>query len=67
VLSVAHPELTIANSKAHDIFVRNLLWAAKSLLLSERILNSLPLLYSLYYSNDISHPLFWYLLLTADI
>ena len=31
VLSVVHPELTIGNDKAHDIFVRNLLWAAKAL------------------------------------
>ena len=31
ILSVVHPELTIGNSKAHDIFVRNLLWTAKAL------------------------------------
>jgi len=31
VLSVVHPELTIGNKKAHDIFVRNILWLAKAL------------------------------------
>jgi hypothetical protein len=66
VLSVAHPELTIANSKAHDLFVRNLLWCAKSLPIKDQLLNSLPLLFSLYHSDDVEHPLFWYLLLTAD-
>ena len=67
VLSVAHPELTIANSKAHDLFVRNLLWCAKSLPIKDRFINSLPLLFSLYRSDDIEHPFFLYLLLTADI
>ncbi len=31
ILSVAHPELTIGNTKAHDVFVRNVLWCAKRL------------------------------------
>ena len=31
ILSVPHPELTIGNNKAHDLFVRNILWCAKSL------------------------------------
>ena len=31
VLSVVHPELTVGNKKAHDIFVRNILWLAKAL------------------------------------
>lgn len=31
VLSVVHPELTIGNRKAHDLFARNLLWTAKEL------------------------------------
>jgi hypothetical protein len=30
ILSVVHPELTIGNTKAHDVFVRNILWCAKS-------------------------------------
>jgi hypothetical protein len=31
ILSVVHPELTIGNAKAHDLFVRNVLWCAKAL------------------------------------
>jgi len=66
VLSVVHPELTIGNTRAHDLFVRNLLWAAKSLPLKDRIISSLPLLVTLYNSKNIDHPLFWYLLITKD-
>jgi len=33
ILSVVHPELTIGNTKAHDLFVRNILWCAKSAVL----------------------------------
>lgn len=29
ILSAVHPELTIANSKAHDIYARNVLWLAR--------------------------------------
>jgi len=31
VLSAPHPELTVGNSKAHDIFSRNILWCAREL------------------------------------
>jgi len=31
ILSAPHPELTVENTKAHDIFVRNVLWLAKEL------------------------------------
>ncbi|HEC80856.1 MAG TPA: hypothetical protein ENI42_00300 [Thermoplasmatales archaeon] len=31
ILSAPHPELTIGKDKAHDIFIRNLLWVAKAL------------------------------------
>ena len=67
VLSVVHPELTIGNTKAHDLFVRNLLWTVDSLPLKDRIINSLPLLFTLASSDDVEHPLFWYLVLTADL
>lgn len=66
ILSVVHPELTIGNSKAHDVFVRNLLWTAQSLPLKEKITNSLPLLLTLINSKDVEHPLIWYFLLTFD-
>ena len=31
ILSAPHPDLTVGNDKAHDIFIRNLLWAARAL------------------------------------
>ena len=31
ILSAPHPELTVENTKAHDIFVRNVLWLAGEL------------------------------------
>ena len=66
ILSVPHPELTIGNEKAHDLFVRNLLWTAKALPLKEKITTSLPLLITLLNSKDVEHPWLWYFLLTFD-
>lgn len=31
ILSAPHPEFTVVNKKAHDIFARNILWCAKEL------------------------------------
>ena len=31
ILSAPHPELTVGKDKAHDIFIRNLLWVARAL------------------------------------
>ena len=63
VLSVVHPELTIGNSKAHDLFVRNLLWCAKSLPVKESLKTILKPWMIWFFSDYLEHEkLIWFLL-----
>lgn len=63
VLSVVHPELTVGNSKAHDLFVRNLLWCAKSLPLKESMKTLLKPWMVWFFSDYLEHEkLIWFLL-----
>jgi len=56
ILSVAHPELTIGNSKAHDIFVRNILWLARALPIKDAILGKIMPWISFYLLRNTEYP-----------
>jgi len=63
VLSVPHPELTVGNSKAHDLFVRNLLWCSKSLPVRESLKTLLKPWMIWFVSDYLEHEkLIWFLL-----
>ena len=63
VLSVPHPELTVGNSKAHDLFVRNLLWCSKSLPVRESLKTLLKPWMIWFVSDYFEHEkLIWFLL-----
>jgi hypothetical protein len=63
VLSVVHPELTVGNSNAHDLFVRNLLWCAQSLP-AKNLLGSLLKPWMIWFFSDyIEHEKIIWLLL----
>jgi len=63
ILSVPHPELTVGNSKAHDLFVRNLLWCAKSLPVKESLKTILRPWMIWFFSDYLEHEkLIWFLL-----
>lgn len=56
ILSVVHPELTIGNTRAHDIFVRNILWLAESLPVIDALIGKItPWLYYFVIKNA-EHP-----------
>jgi len=63
VLSVVHPELTVGNSKAHDLFVRNLLWCAKSLPVKESLKTLLKPWMIWFVSDYLEHEKLIYTLL----
>ncbi|MBS3748659.1 MAG: hypothetical protein KGY65_01415 [Candidatus Thermoplasmatota archaeon] len=63
VLSVPHPELTVGNSKAHDLFARNLLWCSKSLPVRESLKTLLKPWMIWFVSDYLEHEkLIWFLL-----
>lgn len=63
VLSVVHPELTVGNSKAHDVFVRNLLWSAKSLPVKESLKTLMKPWMIWFFSDYLEHEkLLWLIL-----
>jgi|GEM_PF-1085903 len=63
VLSVPHPELTVGNSKAHDLFARNLLWCSKSLPVRESLKTLLKPWMIWFVSDYFEHEkLIWFLL-----
>ena len=66
VLSVPHPELTVGNSKAHDLFVRNLLWCAKSLPFEESLKTRLKPWMIWFVSDYLEHERLIWLLLTLQ-
>ena len=66
VLSVPHPELTVGNSKAHDLFARNLLWCAKSLPVNESLKMRLKPWMVWFVSDYLEHEKLVWLLLTIQ-
>lgn len=66
VLSVPHPELTVGNSKAHDLFVRNLLWSAKSLPVKESLKLRLKPWMIWFFSDYLNHEKIIWLLLVIQ-
>jgi len=66
VLSVVHPELTVGNSKAHDLFVRNLLWCAKSLPVKESVQTLLKPWMVWFFSDYLHHEKLMWLILNLQ-
>ena len=66
ILSVVHPELTIGNDKAHDVFVRNILWLANALPMKEKLRDKLLFWGSLYVANKLENTDVWYLLIMLN-
>ena len=68
VLSVAHPELTVGNSKAHDLFSRNLLWCAKSLPVKDSLQTLLKPWMVWFFSDYLEHEkIVWFLLTLHEL
>jgi len=66
ILSVVHPELTIGNDKAHDVFVRNILWLANALPLKQRVQDKLVFWGSIFLANKLENTELWYLLIMLN-
>jgi len=66
ILSVVHPELTIGNDKAHDVFARNILWLANALPIKERLKDKLMFWGSIYIANRLENTELWYLLIMLN-
>jgi hypothetical protein len=62
ILSVVHPELTVGNEKAHDVFVRNILWLANALPIKERLQDKIFFWGSLVIAHKLEKTKLWYLL-----
>ncbi len=66
ILSVPHPELTIGNENAHDVFVRNILWLANALPIQERLQGKVLFWGSLFVANKLEKSELWSLLIILN-
>jgi hypothetical protein len=66
ILSVVHPELTIGNDKAHDVFARNILWLDNALPIKERLHDKALFWGSLFIAYKLEHSELWYLFILLN-